>query len=119
MVVWQLFNLKKEWRMGDKVKDVKSERVYKYRAPIVSFVKIGSSFKVSKSETINRTLFAGANRVFMQIHFTYEMQEKKNSLGMIDLAFAGPELTDEEEKKPDLPDLLTVLNFHGNPKDFK
>ena len=38
---------------------------------------------------------------------------------MIDLAFAGPELTDTGEKKPDLPDLLAVMNLHGDANDEK
>jgi hypothetical protein len=47
------------------------------------------------------------------------MQQKKLSLGMIDVAFAGPELTDTEDKKPDLPDLITVMNLHGDANDEK
>jgi hypothetical protein len=35
------------------------------------------------------------------------------------LAFAGPELTDTEDKKPDLPDLLAVMNLHGDANDVK
>lgn len=60
-----------------------------------------------------------ANRVFCEIAFTDGMQDKKHSLGMIDLAFAGPELTDTGEKKPDLPDLLAVMNLHGDANDEK
>ena len=35
------------------------------------------------------------------------------------MAFAGPELTDTEDKKPDLPDLLAVMNLHGDANDVK
>jgi hypothetical protein len=47
------------------------------------------------------------------------MQDRNKSVGMIDLAFAGPELIDTEkgEKIPDLPDLLTVMNLHGDALD--
>lgn len=83
----------------------------------MSFVKLGTNFKVSKSETINRTLFKGANRVFTEIAFTSKMEPKSNSIGMVDLAFAGPELEDTQEKNPDLPDLLSVLNLHGDAND--
>lgn len=38
---------------------------------------------------------------------------------MIDIAFAGPELIDtlDDKKIPDLPDLLTVMNLHGDALD--
>lgn len=98
---------------------IRNERVYKYRMPIVSFVKLGKNFRCSKSEIINRALFPGANRVFSEIAFTHGMQQKNLSLGMIDVAFAGPELTDTEDKKPDLPDLITVMNLHGDANDEK
>lgn len=85
----------------------------------MSFIKLGSKFAVSKSETINRTLFSGL-RVFSEIAFTSQMRPKEKALGMIDVAFAQPELTDTKPKKEkDLPDLLTVLNLHGNPHDHK
>jgi len=58
-----------------------------------------------------------ANRVFCEVAFTEGMKDKKYSIGMIDVAFAGPELTDSEDKKPDLPDLLTVMNLHGDAND--
>ena len=35
------------------------------------------------------------------------------------MAFAGPELTDTVDKKPDLPDLLAVMNLHGDANDVK
>jgi hypothetical protein len=118
LAVWQLFSIKKEWRLGEKPSDIRNERVYKYRAPVVSFIKLGSKFAVSKSETINRTLFSGL-RVFSEIAFTSQMRPKEKSLGMVDLAFAQPELTDTKPKMKDLPDLLTVLNLHGNPHDHQ
>lgn len=37
---------------------------------------------------------------------------------MIDLAFAGPELSDYQPRKPDLPDLVTILNLHGDGNDL-
>ena len=79
--------------MGDEPSDVKNERVYKYQAPIVSFIKLGTNFSVSKSESINRIFFEGSNRVFLEAAFTAEMK-KFESIGLIDLAFAGPELSD-------------------------
>ena len=94
IVAWQMFGLKKEWRLGPLPKDIRNERIYKYRMPIVSFVKLGERFCCSKSEIINGSLFPNANRVFSEIAFTDEMKEKKKSLGMIDVAFAGPELID-------------------------
>jgi hypothetical protein len=44
------------------------------------------------------------------------MKPKVKSLGMIDLAFGGPEISDGPPKKPDLPDLCIVLNLHGDPR---
>ena len=73
LCLWQLFNLKKEWRIGEKSSDVKNERVYKYKSPIVSFVKLGKNFNVSKSEAINRIFFEGSNRVFLEYASTAEM----------------------------------------------
>ena len=60
-----------------------------------------------------------ANRVFCEVAFTDGMKDKEHSLGLIDLAFAGPELTDTDDKKPDLPDLLAVMNLHGDANDVK
>ena len=59
--------------MGEKSSDVKNERVYKYKSPIVSFVKLGKNFNVSKSEAINRIFFEGSNRVFLEYASTAEM----------------------------------------------
>ena len=59
--------------MGEEASDVKNERVYKYKAPIVSFIKLGKNFVVSKSEAINRIFFEGSNRVFLEYAFTAEM----------------------------------------------
>lgn len=44
------------------------------------------------------------------------MKPKSRSLGMIELALAGPELIDidGQSKQPDLPDLVAVLNLHGD-----
>lgn len=83
----------------------------------MSFIRLGNKQKVSKSETINRALFKGANRVFSEAAFTINMMPKRTSIGLIDLAFAGPELKDTELREPDLPNLLTVLNLHGDAND--
>jgi hypothetical protein len=94
-----MFSLKKEWRLGALPSDIRNERIYKYRMPIVSFIKLGSDrekFRCSKSEIINGSLFPNANRVFCEAAFTYGMQYRDKSVGMIDLAFAGPELIDTE-----------------------
>ena len=87
--------------------------------PIVSFVKLGRNFRCSKSAIINGSLFPNANPVFCEVSMTHGMQPRNKSVGMIDIAFAGPELIDtqEEEKKPDLPDILTVMNLHGDALD--
>ena len=44
------------------------------------------------------------------------MKPRDSSTGLIDVAFAGPELRDKD-KTPDLPDLLKVFNLHGNALD--
>lgn len=114
-----MFSLKKEWRLGTRPDQIRNERIYKYRMPIVSFVKLGRKFRCSKSEIINGSLFPNANRVFCEVAFTYGMQPRDKSVGMIDLAFAGPELIEtlDGEKQPDMPDLLTVMNLHGDALD--
>lgn len=114
-----MFSLKKEWRLGSLPSDIRNERIYKYRMPIVSFIKLGSKFRCSKSEIINGSLFPNANRVFCEVAFTHGMQARNKSVGMIDIAFAGPELIDtlEGNKIPDLPELLTVMNLHGDALD--
>jgi hypothetical protein len=89
-----MLSLKKEWRLGVTQDMIQNHRIYNYRMPIVSFVKLGKEFRCSKSELINRALFPMTNRVFCEVAFTDGMEEKKNSLGLIDVAFAGPELTD-------------------------
>jgi len=41
LVAWQLFSLKKEWRLGLTPDSIRNERIYKYRMPIVSFIRLG------------------------------------------------------------------------------
>lgn len=41
LVAWQLFGIKKEWRLGEKPTDIRNERVYNHKCPLVSFIKLG------------------------------------------------------------------------------
>ena len=66
---------------------------------------------------INNAFFDKNFQVFTDFRTTWSQQPLKTGRGMIDMAWVGPNVDEEEGK--DLPSLITILNLHGDAQNHE
>jgi hypothetical protein len=86
--LWPRKNISKSWQKS--IGKYSEKRVYDLETPIVSFIKIGKKFNISKSMVINKAFFDKNFQVFTDYRTVQGQKIKEDSRGMIDMAWRGP-----------------------------
>ena len=109
-LVWSLRSIIKTWicQTGDSIAH-KEYPVVDYKAPIITFLRIGKS-KVSKSEVLNNVISDSNHDFFFKWNCDGGNYERLITDGVVDMCWYLPQGNDKDF----YPDLLTFLNLHGD-----
>uniref|UniRef100_A0A3B3S9J3 VLIG-type G domain-containing protein n=1 Tax=Paramormyrops kingsleyae TaxID=1676925 RepID=A0A3B3S9J3_9TELE len=117
--LWPLRHIKKSWQSmtnssADNPGKYQIRQMFSTPVPVVSFVRLGSSF-ISKSQILNSVISKQRHNVFFNRHCKGSAPNSMLMNGVVEIAWYCP-----GGKKDDIfDDCVAFLNLHGDAKDHQ
>ncbi|XP_072554120.1 interferon-induced very large GTPase 1-like [Paramormyrops kingsleyae] len=117
--LWPLRHIKKSWKSminssADNPGKYQTRQMFSTLVPVVSFLRLGSSF-TSKSQILNSVISKQRHNVFFNRHCKGSAPDSMLMNGVVEIAWYCP-----GGKKDDIfDDCVAFLNLHGDAKDHQ